>query len=456
MTTATGNPKAFAVWFKDLDRWDVAYFRRIAWAWPVSFLRPLGEALVRQVREVDPKTDKSTVPIIEKISFGGEVSLSDPAGRAKYMGRLFWAEPGQLVYSKIRVKQGSLAVVPPSIPRLAVSAEYPVYRIKSAVADGAYLVLVLRSRAFQSFLEGLSHGGSTKTRLHPTEFERLTVPLPPLAVQRAIVRRWQDAQAEVDKKKTTIAKLQEDLEANLLQRIGIRLLPPSPPRGAFVLPWSELDRWDTFYCRQDFVDLDRQLTATRARPLGELVRFISRPWSRADFPEGVFRYVEISGVTKEEGIHATRPVEVDKAPSRATTLIRAGDILLTTTRPYLGAFAIVPPEYDKCVCTSGFAVADAVDESRIDKRFLLHFLKSPAGLRQMERRMTGGLYPAIVQSELEKVRVPLPPLKVQEGFVAEAEKVQEEVRTERQAAAKLSAEVVKEVEEMILGTRPVG
>ena len=69
--------------------------------------------------------------------------------------------------------------------------------------------------------------------------------------------------------------------------------------------------------------------------------------------------------------------------------------------------------------------------------------------------MTGGLYPAIVQSELEKVRVPLPSLKVQEAFVAKAERVQKEMCAERQAAAKLSAKVAQEVEEMILGIRPV-
>ena len=99
MTTATANPRAFAVWFKDLDRWDVAYFRRVAWAWPASILRPLGEALVRHVREVDPKADKSAVPIIEKISFGGDVSLTAPTRRMRYKGRLFWADAGELVYN---------------------------------------------------------------------------------------------------------------------------------------------------------------------------------------------------------------------------------------------------------------------------------------------------------------------------------------------------------------------
>lgn len=168
MTTATATPpagrqpRAFAVSFKQLERWDVDFFRRIEWTWPREVLRPLGEALLRNVREVPPDMDKAAVPIIEKISFGGAISLTNPENRPKYKGRLFWAESGELVYSKIRVKQGSLAVVPPSMQRIAVSAEYPVYAVDGSVADGDFLLLVLRSGAFQSFLEALSHGGGPR------------------------------------------------------------------------------------------------------------------------------------------------------------------------------------------------------------------------------------------------------------------------------------------------------
>ena len=88
---------------------------------------------------MNTKENKVDLPIIEKISFGGEISLvDDPVSRSKYKGRLFWANAGELVYSKIRVKQGSLAVVPTLISRLAVSAEYPVYTINQHIASGPY------------------------------------------------------------------------------------------------------------------------------------------------------------------------------------------------------------------------------------------------------------------------------------------------------------------------------
>jgi restriction endonuclease S subunit len=157
------------------------------------------------------------------------------------------------------------------------------------------------------------------------------------------------------------------------------------------------------------VTLDRDLDRVSHLKLGEILRFESRSWKPKDFPDGKFRYIEIGAVTKDDGIRSAQLVDVADAPSRATTLVKAGDIILSSTRPYLGAFTIIPPEYDGCVCSSGFALATGLLRDDIDKEFLLLFLRSEAGLKQMERRMTGGLYPAIVQDELEKIRVPFRP-----------------------------------------------
>ena len=235
MTVALMHARAFAVWFRDLGRWDPSFFRRVRWTWPQSVLRPISEALSRETREVATEENKEHLPIIEKISFGGAVSLlDDPASRKKYKGRLFWANAGDLVYSKIRVKQGSLAVVPASIPRMAVSAEYPVYSVKADVARGPYLNLALRSSAFQSYLDGLAHGGSTKTRIHPSDFERLTIPIPPLPVQEAIVEHWRKAHEAAAKSRDTIAALEAECEGSSSVPWGFALFVLSTGQSSWL------------------------------------------------------------------------------------------------------------------------------------------------------------------------------------------------------------------------------
>jgi len=111
--TATPIPsRAFSVRFSELVRWDVAFFRQVKWRWPDADIRPLGEVMVRRRIDIDPKAERTTLPIISKITFGGEVAVTTSDERKGYKGRLFWAHAGDLVYSKIRVKQGSLCIVP--------------------------------------------------------------------------------------------------------------------------------------------------------------------------------------------------------------------------------------------------------------------------------------------------------------------------------------------------------
>lgn len=73
----------------------------------------------------------------------------------------------------------------------------------------------------------------------------------------------------------------------------------------------------------------------------------------------------------------------------------------------------------------------------------------------MERRMTGGLFPAITQDELEKVRIPVPPLSVQRQIVEQVAARRAEI-ARLKAEAKAALEAAKaDVEAMILGTKPV-
>ena len=51
-------PQAFAVWFKDLTRWDPASFHGVKWHWPADLMTPIGEVLKTRKEKVDRKRFK--------------------------------------------------------------------------------------------------------------------------------------------------------------------------------------------------------------------------------------------------------------------------------------------------------------------------------------------------------------------------------------------------------------
>ena len=95
-----------------------------------------------------------------------------------------------------------------------------------------------------------------------------------------------------------------------------------------------------------------------------------------------------------------------EAPSRARRIIHENDVIMSTVRPYLKAFAIVPKEYDNQICSTGFAVLRC--KGLLYPYFLLSTLFSDNVITQCNRMMVGGQYPALNQSQVSQIRIPLP------------------------------------------------
>jgi restriction endonuclease S subunit len=449
------RPKAFVILFKDLHVWSVGSFFKLNWQWPTEYIKPLSSALKRKSNVVNNEDYLSGQMKLVTLHFDGTIVPRATNGKNDFKGNLYSAASGDVVYSKIDVRNGAIGIVPEEMARVAVSSEFPVYKVSAELAFPQYIKLLFRTQYFRQAINSMISGTSGRKRVQPSQLEALEVPLPPLPIQQAIVERWIKGQENIASTKDSTNGIQKSLEENLLNRIGVDLPPIVQRKGAFSLDWKDFERWDTFFYREDFIQLEKQLLSMKHAPVGKILNFISRPWKSSDFPDGVFEYIEISSVNKENGIFGSKSVNVNNAPSRATTLIKKGDLLISTTRPYLGAFAIVPAKYDNCVCSSGFALADRINIPEIDKDFLLFFLQSPAGLRQMERRMTGGLYPAIIQAELERVLVPVPPLEMQKEIMKQVKDGQDKIARERETAEKKSLEIKTEIEALILGTKRI-
>ena len=129
-------------------------------------------------------------------------------------------------------------------------------------------------------------------------------------------------------------------------------------------------------------------------------------------PDDKFFYVDTESIEGGTGVIKTAKEIFGKdAPSRARRVIHQNDVIMSTVRPYLKAFAIVPEEYDNQMCSTGFAVLSCRKE--ILPHYLLYTLFSKAIIEQCSRMMVGGQYPALNQSQVKNLKLPRPPLPEQ-------------------------------------------
>lgn len=456
--TAQAPSKVLAAWFKDLSRWDYGFFKTVTWAWPEDSLFPLGSVLSRKQVEVAATTEKTTLPIIEKISFGGQISVTGIDARADYKGRLFWAETGDLIYSKIRVKQGSLAVVPSEFDRLAVSSEYPVYRINEERADSTFLTLALKSRSFRALFEGLSHGGATKTRIPPTEFERQLIPLPPLAEQKAIVTLWRKAQDEITSYRERVAKQKALIESRFFADLGLR----SPDRlhipKAFAVIWEDFSRWGVRFNQLNQAGADIVQGKYPIVAVDSLLKVVQYGTSEKANSSRVGVPVLRIGNIKEGELDLSdlKYIFLPKMMLEGL-LLQDGDVLIIRTsgsRDLVGTCAVFRGKEE--LIFASYLIRLRFDAATIVPEFASWFLNSSLGRQQIDAVSRQIMQNNINSEELRGLQIPLPPLDEQKRIMERVAAGRDEIARERVVADCLARDINAEIEALILGTKKVG
>src|SRR5206468_7822389 len=101
---------------------------------------------------------------------------------------------------------------------------------------------------------------------------------------------------------------------------------------------------------------------------------------------------------------SAKTVPTKSAPSRATYIVRTGDILIATVRPNLNAVVKIEPVYDGAVCSSGFCVLRFKEGFYAD--YFFYFFLSPQFVSAVTALVQGAMYPAIGDDDVRAFRLP--------------------------------------------------
>ena len=154
----------------------------------------------------------------------------------------------------------------------------------------------------------------------------------------------------------------------------------------------------------------------RSARLGELAKVNPEQLGNRTDPNYVLKYLDIAAIEQPGAIGASRTLSFAEAPSRARRRARAGDILVSTVRPYLRNFARVRESLSNLVVSTGYAVIRPRDE--VDGRFLYQHVLSDGFVEFLKPRMSGSNYPAVKGDDVEAYTLSVPPLAEQRKIAA--------------------------------------
>lgn len=154
-------------------------------------------------------------------------------------------------------------------------------------------------------------------------------------------------------------------------------------------------------------------------------------------PEAPFRYIDIAAIDRSAKRIVTVPEILGAdAPSRARKAVRAGDVLVSTVRPNLNAVAVVPPELDGQIASTGFCVLRA-DPRLANHRYIFYRCITPEFVNGLVGQMRGANYPAVSDAVVKQSDLPLSAPREQNRIVEILEQADalRQKRTEADALA---------------------
>lgn len=334
------------------------------------------------------------------------------------------------------------------------STEFHVLRSKDESMSTEFIWEFLNMDSLRKVSTYAFTGSAGHQRVPDAFLAELPIPCINKDEQNQMVDRMKAARTARRVKLAEADELLIGFDSFLIQTLGLTL-PHVDERRVFAVRYASAEeRFDPHFHSPEFSQIQELLSQTHCELLGSFTTFSKETWKPEECTELDFCYIEISNVSPKTGEAAWSKVLTSEAPSRARMVVQEDDIIVSLTRPHHGSIAHLSNEFNRCIASTGFAVIRDV-RSDVRRDYLWSVLRAQFCLRQMLQRSSGGNYPAITESELSKVLVPIPDSNIQEIIAKEVHRHREEVQRLRNEAESELIYAKHWFEEQLLGGKDI-
>lgn len=455
---AAAFPRAFAVRFRELYRWDPSSFHRILWHWPADVLRPLGSGLRARKEKVNRTKLKFSDLQPITIHFDGSIDRRRVDADREYTMDLFAAKPGGIVVAKIDLKNGAVGIVPEGWDKVVVTGHFSVYEPVRSKLPPEYLHLLIQTEFFKAHLWRNKVGAEGRKEVKLDFFEAERIPFPPLPVQHEIVAAWESAQRVAAETDAKTERLEHEIEAGFLADLGLKARVQATMPRVFSVQWRDFLRWGVRHNQlaRSGTDLTRgKYPAVSLGPCLQMVQYgSSEKANTAGRGTPILRINNVKGGTVDTA--DLKYLELGHQARRGL-LLADGDILVIRTsgsRDLVVSSAVFHERGDY-VFTS-YLIRLRPDPMKADPDYIATFLNSSLVRQQVDATSRQIMQNNINSEELRSLQIPMPPLATQYMIMKRVDAGRAEV-AKLNADAKARAEAAKaDVKSMILGTKKVG
>lgn len=253
--------------------------------------------------------------------------------------------------------------------------------------------------------------GTTRPKLNQAAMRKMTIPLPPLEVQRQIADVLGRANALIEKRKAQIDKLDLLVKSQFIEMFGD---PITNPKG-----W-EIRRIEGIS--------EKGKNGIKAGPFGSSLK-------KEFYTERGFKIYGQEQVINGDPDYGDYYISESKYKELESCAIKAGDVLISLVGTY-GKLLIIPEIYQEGIINPRL-MKISLNQSIVIPIYFKYYFTSMAMISVMKEIARGGTMDILNVGLVKKLKIPVPPLALQSQFADFVQQVETQKSRLNQSLEKL-------------------
>jgi type I restriction enzyme S subunit len=281
-------------------------------------------------------------------------------------------------------------------------------RPKPKLINAATLVAFLNSKYGRMEIEKYSMA-SNQVNFSPAKFRQLRIPKFGKKLNDIIEEITYESFSKIEESST----LYKNAEKVLLDEISFKNLKTTKTTiniKSLKTSFGASGRLDAEYYQPKYEQYGNLISTYKngSRKLDLVCDLNNFNYSPIDNQE--YKYIELSNVGKSGSINGLTIDLGKNLPSRARRIVKTGDVIVSSIEGSLSSCALITPELDNALCSTGFYV---IQSNVISSETLLVLFKSELIQNIMKQNCSGTILTAINKDEFTNIILPLIDIHIQ-------------------------------------------
>lgn len=210
--------------FESLFNWSVKSTNKSGINFKATFQKCKIKSFLKRSRDLVTIIDTTEYNRVTVRLYGKGILIRDSL-LGKFIGskKQYRIKSGQFLLSRIDARNGAFGIVPENCNNCIITNDFWTFNVNEDIINPQFLFLVTTTKQFSNLCQLASSGTTNRQRVAFEFFENTEIPLPPIAIQKEFVKKYNDKIKLAEEQEQNANDLEKNIEKYIFEMLGLKI-----------------------------------------------------------------------------------------------------------------------------------------------------------------------------------------------------------------------------------------